>query len=208
MTPTPPVPETVTATAKNPDDLVSLWYTNQMTGVDHLIEKGPRSEIEAELTRRLNRGSDVWIYEDRAPQPPATPTDAAGVTTIGEDAILNFLDGNLVPRDQKLRLLRAHVAASIAKERADSKRDIIEVFYQHGDPPFVSKLFGRTNGNMIEQVESDLTENLESILNKGAGIYRFDVYFIDAQTNEVGRVELPGYWELDLLEFTPLGGTA
>ena len=85
---------------------------------------------------------------------------------------------------------------------SDREETFIEVFSQEGDPAFVCGLYGRTNGDMIEQIEKDLSDN-RGFMEKGDGRYLYRVAYEPAQVGECGRIELPGYWDLSLVAFLP-----
>ena len=86
---------------------------------------------------------------------------------------------------------------------SDSPETLVEVFFQPGDPAFVCALHGKTGGDMIERIEKDL-EDEPGVLNRGAGNYLFSTHWIEEQRGFEGRIELPGYWMLDLLDFRPI----
>jgi hypothetical protein len=85
---------------------------------------------------------------------------------------------------------------------SDREETFVEVFSQEGDPAFVCGLYGRTNGDMIEQIEKDLNANRDFMAN-GDGRYLYRVTYESAQIGNEGRVELPAYWDLSLVAFLP-----
>lgn len=85
---------------------------------------------------------------------------------------------------------------------SDREETFVEVFSQEGDPAFVCGLYGRTNGDMIEQIEKDLNDNRDFMKN-GDGRYLYRVAYEPAQIDNEGRVELPAYWDLSLVAFLP-----
>lgn len=89
---------------------------------------------------------------------------------------------------------------------SDQEKPIVEVFYQKGDDPFVCGLNGSTNGGMgmIDEIEKDMIDNKEDAFPHGDGQYLYIATWEPAQTGEYGRIELPGYWDLDLIAFKPV----
>ena len=85
---------------------------------------------------------------------------------------------------------------------SDREETFVEVFSQEGDPAFVCGLYGRTNGDMIEQIEKDLNDNRD-FMEKGDGRYLYRVAYESAQIGNEGRIELPAYWDLSLVAFLP-----
>ena len=83
---------------------------------------------------------------------------------------------------------------------SDLKYPLIEVFYLYGHEPFVCGVNGAVGNGMIEGIEKDLDENRE-FLDKGDGTYLYRTTWQEAQTGEYGRVEIPGYWDLELIRF-------
>lgn len=82
----------------------------------------------------------------------------------------------------------------------------ILVSFHKGDGPFVFGINGRLTSGGLEDIESQLQEHEdeapEGLFSKGDGDYLLKASYNSAQTDECGRVELPEYWELDLVEFT------
>jgi len=85
---------------------------------------------------------------------------------------------------------------------SDREETLVEVFSQEGDPAFVCGLCGRPNGDMIKQIEKDLNAN-RSFMDKGDGRYLYRVTYEEAQVGNEGRIELPAYWGLSLVAFSP-----
>jgi hypothetical protein len=81
---------------------------------------------------------------------------------------------------------------------------VVEVFHQAGDPAFVSGAHGRITGGMIEDIEKELTNE---DFNRGDGLYLFVPTWVHPQIGDEGRVELPGYWDLELVGFKTIEDT-
>ena len=77
------------------------------------------------------------------------------------------------------------------------KQPLVEICRLEGHPLFVCGLQG--NPCMLEQLESELDEY--TIFNKGDGSYLCRAEWIEAQIGYEGRVEIPAYWDLDLIAF-------
>jgi hypothetical protein len=84
---------------------------------------------------------------------------------------------------------------------SDQERTLVEIFYQKGYDPFVCGLNGCTNGEMIQEIEKELTADF---FERGDGLYLYTVTWEPDQTGEYGRVELPGYWDLEFIAFKPI----
>jgi len=80
------------------------------------------------------------------------------------------------------------------------RNPLIEVFYLHSHPPIICGADGYVDTHTFEEIEKDLAENPE-FMDKGDGTYLYEAQWVDAQTNEEGRVELPSYWDLTLVRF-------
>jgi len=80
----------------------------------------------------------------------------------------------------------------------------IEVFYQLGDSAFVCGAHGSITGGMIEDIEKVFADNPDEGFDQGDGIYLYVPRWESPQIGDFGRVELPGYWELELVGFKPV----
>jgi hypothetical protein len=87
---------------------------------------------------------------------------------------------------------------------SDQERTLVEIFYQKGDDPFVSGLHGCTNRDMIQEIEQILNDNQADVFDMGDGQYLYRASWEPDQTGEFGRVELPGYWDLEFIAFKPV----
>lgn len=83
---------------------------------------------------------------------------------------------------------------------SDLKYPLIEVFYLEGESPFVCGVNGGIGDDMIEEIEKDLAESFE-FMDKGAGTYLYRAAWQLPQVGDEGRIELPGYWDLELVRF-------
>ena len=81
------------------------------------------------------------------------------------------------------------------------KKTIIEVFRQKGDPSFICGVEGWILGHVIEAIEKDINDNRDD--NEKDGRYLYEIRYIEAQTNNEGRVEMPAYWDLLEIAFEP-----
>ena len=86
---------------------------------------------------------------------------------------------------------------------SDLKDIQVQFFYSSTDePPFICGAIGHVTSWLLEQLEKQVNENpLEDTFAHGDGDYLFSANFQSEQRGEFGRIELPGYWELDLIEF-------
>jgi hypothetical protein len=55
----------------------------------------------------------------------------------------------------------------------------------------------------IDEVEDMIKENESEYFEKGEGDYYFKCTYNSEQTGEYGMVEVPAYWEADLVSFKP-----
>ncbi len=82
-------------------------------------------------------------------------------------------------------------------------RTIIEVCYLKGHPPFICGVDGAVADSMLADIEQDLIDHLDPF-DKGSGCYLFKPHWESPQIGDEGRVELPGYWDLEPLGFEPM----
>ena len=87
---------------------------------------------------------------------------------------------------------------------SDSGEMTIEVFYQKGDPAFVCGAHGSITGGMIEDIEKDFADNPDEGFDRGDGIYLYVPRWESPQVGDEGRIELPGYWNLEEVGFKPM----
>lgn len=80
------------------------------------------------------------------------------------------------------------------------KNPLIEVFYLKDHPPIICGAHGHIGGEMMDDIERDLADNPE-FMDKGQGTYLYEATWISAQVGDEGRIELPSYWDLDLVRF-------
>ena len=80
----------------------------------------------------------------------------------------------------------------------------VEVFYQKGDPAFVCGAHGSITGGMIEDLEKDFADNPDEGFSSGDGIYLYVPRWQSPQVDGEGRIELPGYWDLEEVGFKTL----
>jgi hypothetical protein len=82
----------------------------------------------------------------------------------------------------------------------------VQFFYlSTGEPAFICGAIGHITSGLLEQLEKEVNENpLEDTFARGGGDYLFYAKFQSEQRGEFGRIELNGYWELDLIEFREL----
>ena len=81
----------------------------------------------------------------------------------------------------------------------------IEVLYQTGDPAFVCGAHGPVTSKMINDIEWDFDGNPGEGFDRGDGIYLFIPRWIKPQIGDEGRIELPGYWDLEEVGFKEIG---
>jgi hypothetical protein len=81
------------------------------------------------------------------------------------------------------------------------KKTIIEVFQQKGDPAFICGVDGWITSETIEAIEKDINENRDE--DEKDGNYLYEIHYSEAQTGDEGRIELPAYWDLREIAFTP-----
>jgi len=86
---------------------------------------------------------------------------------------------------------------------SDSGKMTIEVFYQKGDPAFVCGAHGSITGRMIENIEKGFAANPDEGFERGDGIYLYAPRWESPQVGDEGRIELPGYWDLEEVGFKP-----
>ena len=84
-----------------------------------------------------------------------------------------------------------------------SNSPIIQFFYQEGDDPFICGVNGRLTAGDISEIEEERVEDLGDLFTKGNGYYLCYATFNQEQRGEFGRIELPSYWDLDLIEYNP-----
>jgi len=84
---------------------------------------------------------------------------------------------------------------------SDDEEQTIEVFYQQGDPAFVCGAHGSLTGGMIADIEKDFADNPDEGFDRGDGIYLYVPRWVYPQVDGEGRIELPGYWDLELVGF-------
>ena len=84
---------------------------------------------------------------------------------------------------------------------SDRKKTIIEVFQQKGDPAFICGVDGWIVGHVMEAIEKDINENRDE--DEKDGRYLYEISYSEAQTGDEGRIELPAYWDLREIAFTP-----
>lgn len=84
---------------------------------------------------------------------------------------------------------------------SDKGETTIEVLYQKGDPAFVCGAHGSITGGMIEDIEKDFSDNPDEGFDRGDGIYLYVPRWEIPQVDNEGRIELPGYWDLELVGF-------
>lgn len=79
---------------------------------------------------------------------------------------------------------------------------LIEVLYTEGDGGYICGVCGNITPHDLQKIEEeDLPINE---MNQGSGCYLFRADFIPAQVGDWGRIELPAYFELTLIDFKPL----
>ena len=81
-------------------------------------------------------------------------------------------------------------------------RTFVEVYYLVDHAPFICGVDGHITSEILSEIESDMTES--EYWKRGSGLYLCAVQWIDAQIGDEGRVELPGYWDLDIVQFEPM----
>ncbi len=85
------------------------------------------------------------------------------------------------------------------------RQPLVEVCWMGtGDPPFICGLHGNPCSLVLDVVEKDYIDNpdlWDSTFNKGVGNYLFEATWNPPQIGDYGRVELPGYWDMEFLEF-------
>ena len=86
---------------------------------------------------------------------------------------------------------------------SDMKDIQVQFFYiAGGEPAFICGAIGHITSELLDVLEKEVNENpLEDTFKKGEGDYLFSAKFQEEQRGDFGRVELPGYWELELIEF-------
>jgi len=84
---------------------------------------------------------------------------------------------------------------------SDKGETTIEVLYQKGDPAFVCGAHGSITGGMIEDIEKDFSDHPDEGFDRGDGIYLYVPRWEIPQVDNEGRIELPGYWDLELVGF-------
>ena len=87
---------------------------------------------------------------------------------------------------------------------SDQGEQTIEVFHQQGDPAFICGAHGSITGDMIENIEKDFADNPDEGFDRGDGIYLYVPRWESPQVGDFGRIELPGYWDLELVGFKPM----
>ena len=83
------------------------------------------------------------------------------------------------------------------------KTPFIEVFYQAGNPPFICGVNGNATTSILLEIEEGLSEDEQYTFDKGDGNYLFKAVWVSVQYDGEGRCELPPYWNLDLVSFSP-----
>ena len=84
---------------------------------------------------------------------------------------------------------------------SDNSKTIIEVFQQKGDPAFICGVNGHITTETMEAIEKDINENRDD--DEKDGRYLYEITYIEAQTGDEGRIELPAYWDLSEIAFKP-----
>jgi len=91
------------------------------------------------------------------------------------------------------------------KVMPSSQSPEIEIFFlSGGELPFVCGAKGHVTIDMLTEIENDCVENMADIFDQGEGSYLFSAFYNEAQRGDEGRIEIPAYWELDLIQFKPL----
>ena len=84
------------------------------------------------------------------------------------------------------------------------KTPFIEVFYQAGDPPFICGVNGNATTSILLEIEEGLSEDEQYTFDKGDGNYLFKTTRDPGQYDNEGWCEIPPYWDLDLVLFSPI----
>ena len=82
------------------------------------------------------------------------------------------------------------------------RKNQIKVFYQEGDDPFIYAVNGSFTIPQLEEIEKELNVSEYRELFREDGEYLMNVYWNPSQTDEYGRVEVPGYWEFDVVQIS------
>ena len=80
--------------------------------------------------------------------------------------------------------------------------DQIKVFYQKGDDPFIYEVHGSFTIPSLEEIEKDLNECEYNEFFKEDGEYLITVHWEHEQRGEYGRIEIPGYWDFEIIEIS------
>jgi len=86
---------------------------------------------------------------------------------------------------------------------SDAGDTVLEICFQDGDSAFVCGGHGIITGEMINAIEADVAEDNEGFV-RGDGIYLCRVHWQEPQFGVDGRLELKGYWDLDIIGFKTL----
>lgn len=162
-----------------------------------------RDQLRAEVRKRQEQIGQQLAACDCAAMMDTPETHEKNKTVTRENPFWSNAFESVMRRTAECIALRAELAKERAQFPSDRAYPIVEVFSQEGDPVFVSGINGATNGDMVAQIEADLNERRD-FMDKGDGRYLYRVVYESAQTDEEGRIELPGYWDLSLVAFAPL----
>lgn len=88
---------------------------------------------------------------------------------------------------------------------SDNKDLLLEVFCLTDHPRFICGGNGRMTIETLNQIDTELDEY--ECFTKGDGNYFCRAQWIEAQLGEEGRIELPAYWDLTVLDFRPIEPT-
>lgn len=114
----------------------------------------------------------------------------------------------LVEQDMLMKCAAKHLWNDAQKAKSSNGLQV-GVYYDEGDPAFICRVNGRATVGVLSDIEAQINDDVDASLLKGNGVYLFDVGYIEAQRGEYGRIELAGYFDLTLIEFTEVNhGTA
>lgn len=90
-------------------------------------------------------------------------------------------------------------------EAKESHICTIDIFLHDGCDPFICAVSARAPIDTLQGIENQFvsTETRDN-LSSGDGVYRFSFRWVEPQFGDEGRMELSGYYDFNLIKFTPM----
>lgn len=88
-----------------------------------------------------------------------------------------------------------------------NKSPLIEFLYLEGNPPFICGANGWICYRMMDELETQVTEDIEEIFVKGDGYYQFIANYV-SEDREGPYITNKSYWDLKFKNFIKLEDNA